>query len=441
MHEAGSSSSSAGPGSRSFKLGPEGESSSSARPNSRSFKLGPEGEVIHSDVPPKKDRHAEDRIALDLALEESRLQDEGPTQPDGDEEIARRLQEEDERSFGSKGPAPRQGGSPFAIQASSSSSSSAAPPRTIATTSRPQPMSEPLLETSGGGYRTSLLNFYGKSVRIVLQDDFAGPCPLLALVNALALQGRLSVRPARPTPQARGPGRTTTAARITGAELSELLLSTLMEDASRLVEKSQDANVADSVARFEEASEWIPKLERGINVNLGFKGATDFSAFCPGLSPFLAFGVQLRHGWLPDPKDEKLADLVVGRSYDDLCDLVAMAGPDPDADTCRIRAFLERTLGQLTEHGLQEIYRSTNERDVAVLYRNDHFSVVHKHNDMLYVLVGDEGLQRGNTDHRFCWMTLSNTGGDEVFVDDRFGNPKAIKPEKDCCEGDDCVIL
>lgn len=433
MHEASSSSSSAGPSSRSFKLGPDGEVLRNAPPDAP------------ADEAPKRDRHAEDRIALDLALEESRLSepDGGPPQPDGrgDEELARRLQAEDDgAAAASSGPARRPGTSPFAIKASGSSlasSSSAAP--------APRPKkplaSEPLLETSGGGYRTSLMSFYGKSIRIVLQDDFAGPCPLLAVVNVLALQGRLSVRAPRPTQQSRGPGRTTTASRITGAELSELLLGCLMEEASRMVERSEDANVAESVSCFEEASEWIPKLEQGINVNLGFKGAMDFSAFCPGLAPFRAFGVSLRHGWLPDPGDEKLSELVVGKSYDDLCDLVAMAGPDPEADICRIRAFLERTLGQLTEHGLQEIYKSMQERELAVMYRNDHFSVVHKHQDMLYVLVGDEGLARGNTDHRFCWMTLSNTGGDEVFVDDRFSGARAIKPEKDCCEGDDCTIL
>lgn len=431
MHEASSSSSSAGP-------------TPAAGPSAQSFKLGPEGEVIRN-APLKKDRHAEDRIALDLALEESRLSDadgEVPRgQPDnrGDEELARRLQDEDYAA--NPGPARRPGPSSAASPSATAASGGASSSSFSATRPPKQAASEPLLETSGGGYRTSLLSFYGKSIRIVLQDDFAGPCPLLALVNVLALQGRLSVRAPRPAPQARGPGRTPTAARISGEELSELLLSCLMEDASRMVERSEDANVAESVSCFEEASEWIPKLERGVNVNLGFKGATDFSAFCPGLAPFRAFGVNLRHGWLPDPGDEKLCELIVGRSYDDLCDLVAMAGPDPEADTCRIRAFLERTLGQLTEHGLQEIYKSTKERDLAVLYRNDHFSVVHKHQDMLYVLVGDEGLARGNRDHRFCWMTLSNTGGDEVFVDDRFSGARAIKPEKDCCEGDDCTIL
>lgn len=58
-----------------------------------------------------------------------------------------------------------------------------------------------------------------------------------------------------------------------------------------------------------------------------------------------------------------------------------------------VRTFLERNCSQLTRAGLQAMSRHLRPNQLAVFFRNDHFNVVFKHEDQLYLLVTDEGYR------------------------------------------------
>eukprot|EP00747_Dinoflagellata_sp_TGD_P169749 gnl/TRDRNA2_/TRDRNA2_199560_c0_seq1.p1 gnl/TRDRNA2_/TRDRNA2_199560_c0~~gnl/TRDRNA2_/TRDRNA2_199560_c0_seq1.p1 ORF type:complete len:459 (-),score=86.83 gnl/TRDRNA2_/TRDRNA2_199560_c0_seq1:57-1433(-) len=282
--------------------------------------------------------------------------------------------------------------------------------------------------TKSKPYKTRETMFQGERRRIVLQDEKNGPCPLIVLYNFLSLSGCLG----KGSASAKAKSKT----EQSGDELVAVILGHLQDEASRSLDASceDEAFLSDTMALFDKAAEEIPKLELGVNVNIGFAYCSDFAGDSPGLAPFRALGVPLRHGWLPDPSDKRLVELIGGKSYDEVADTVAMAGADPGADVARIRTFLERTIGQLTDHGLSELYQSVADRDLAVLYRNDHFSLLYKNNGLLYTLVTDESLVAAGEERRgsgsISWMTLTNVYGDEAFVDDFMRETREVEPER-----------
>eukprot|EP00658_Telonema_sp_P-2_P015717 TRINITY_DN16070_c0_g1_i2.p1 TRINITY_DN16070_c0_g1~~TRINITY_DN16070_c0_g1_i2.p1 ORF type:complete len:458 (-),score=126.98 TRINITY_DN16070_c0_g1_i2:216-1589(-) len=61
------------------------------------------------------------------------------------------------------------------------------------------------------------------------------------------------------------------------------------------------------------------------------------------------------------------------------------------ADGMVLEGFLETSSSQLTYYGISELHRFVKEGKSCVLFRNNHFSVLHKHDGRLFVLVTDEG--------------------------------------------------
>jgi hypothetical protein len=57
-----------------------------------------------------------------------------------------------------------------------------------------------------------------------------------------------------------------------------------------------------------------------------------------------------------------------------------------------IQRFLESSPSQLTFEGLFKIHAALAEGELAVLFRNNHFSTVVKRRDNLYALVTDVGF-------------------------------------------------
>merc|ERR1711977_238240 len=96
-------------------------------------------------------------------------------------------------------------------------------------------------------------------------------------------------------------------------------------------------------------------------------------------------------------------------------------GEGPDQEILQvgavITAFLQATSSQLTYHGLAELHRELKEGQLAVFFRNNHYSVLHKHEGLLYNLVTDEGYAHHST---ICWELLENIEGDSDFFDHRF---------------------
>jgi hypothetical protein len=58
-----------------------------------------------------------------------------------------------------------------------------------------------------------------------------------------------------------------------------------------------------------------------------------------------------------------------------------------------MQAFLEDTCSQLTYYGLAQLHDRVREHEIAVFFRNNHFSTVVKHDGHLYLLVTDAGYR------------------------------------------------
>jgi hypothetical protein len=67
------------------------------------------------------------------------------------------------------------------------------------------------------------------------------------------------------------------------------------------------------------------------------------------------------------------------------------------------------TASQLTYHGLQQLHETMREREQAVFFRNNHFSVIFKNNGRLFLLVTDLGYKN---EPDFVWERLCEVNGD-----------------------------
>lgn len=68
-----------------------------------------------------------------------------------------------------------------------------------------------------------------------------------------------------------------------------------------------------------------------------------------------------------------------------------------------LETFVKQTAGQMTYYGLFELLKSVNEKQLCVLFRNNHFSVLFKLKNELYALITDTGFKNDS----ICWERLS----------------------------------
>jgi ubiquitin carboxyl-terminal hydrolase MINDY-1/2 len=83
-----------------------------------------------------------------------------------------------------------------------------------------------------------------------------------------------------------------------------------------------------------------------------------------------------------------------------------------DIELCRegevIEAFLASTAAQLTYIGLAALHQILQERQLAVFFRNNHFSTIFRNKGMLYLLVTDMGYQNVES---VVWERLDDIDG------------------------------
>ncbi|KAJ2402916.1 hypothetical protein GGI23_000369 [Coemansia sp. RSA 2559] len=241
-------------------------------------------------------------------------------------------------------------------------------------------------------------------VRIATQNE-NGPCPLLALANVLALEGHITLASAkRPT--------------VSDEDLVSVLANHLV---SSTTNAEEDVTAALSL---------LPSLRTGLDVDLQFTHIHDF-ADAPPLRLFRAFGVDVVHGWVVSAEE----DPVVARALADHCnngyegavefvlqsdDSAKDAERDP-LPALAVRAWLDRTASQLTDHGLRLLETQLPDHHVCVLFRNNHFSVLYKNHrkGKLYLLCTDDGM-----DDRIVWESLCDVRQTaSEFVDAHFEPP------------------
>eukprot|EP00731_Ephydatia_muelleri_P014472 Em0008g192a len=270
-----------------------------------------------------------------------------------------------------------------------------------------EPTADPAPVTSEDSvYQLKWIEWNGAFAPIVTQNR-NGPCPLLALCNALLLRQMILL----------SYGSTVTTSSQLIHKLGALLLEGVPKDLPEGERSNYEQNIQDAMAVF-------PKLQTGLDINVVFNTVTSFE-FTSEMGVFDLLGVQLYHGWLPDPQDTPTHDLVHGLSYNQLVEksIVGSGSGDPqEVQNALLREqFLQSSGSQLTYHGLCELNTCVPEGEIAVFFRNNHFSTLMKRQGRLLLLVTDHGFVN---EQEYVWQFLQDIDGDGDFLDARFKRSK-----------------
>ncbi|KAJ1954989.1 hypothetical protein GGI12_005667, partial [Dipsacomyces acuminosporus] len=309
-----------------------------------------------------------------------------------------------------------------------------------------------------------------REVKIVTQNE-NGPCPLIALVNVLVLNGNLNIGPAgKPT--------------ITDEELVGLLGDYLfrnegLDTSINTVDESPKLSPGEgpSVDDISVILSLLPTLSHGLDVDLQFSHIYDF-ALTPATQLFKAFNVDLVHGWVVDPESERFLSSVLlndcRNSYEGAVEFIFTADElsngqvveaqhgfegikheqDDDyyryddgseKESSKIKELFNRHKGkhltgdqqqtvynavalnewlnanatQLTEFGLRMLGTMLPNNHLCVFFRNNHFSTVYKRAPgELFILCTDAGVAG---DDRIVWESLRDVNQmTSEFLDSKF---------------------
>jgi len=254
----------------------------------------------------------------------------------------------------------------------------------------------------------------------VITQNENGPCPLISIVNVLLLRGKLSLPEGCQV--------------ISAGQLLEWLADLLLD----LREEDQAAR-PDFQHNINDAIAVLPKLQTGLDVNVRFTGVGDFEYTEDSLI-FDLLDISLYHGWLVDPQTTEVAAAVANMSYNQLVETIISNRSSADSHAMSralvAEQWLEDSRSQLTYHGLAELSTTLKEGELAVFFRNNHFSTVHRTGGQLFLLVTDQGfLEKSN----LVWETLANIEGDTEFVDAQFQPGEEGLPQGE--DGDRALAL
>lgn len=238
---------------------------------------------------------------------------------------------------------------------------------------------------------------------IVTQNE-NGPCPLLAIINVLLLRGQVQLPD--------------------GVEIitTQSLLQRLGDCILRLIPKHL-AQKPDYQQNVNDSLYTLPKLSTGLDVNVRFTGVDEFE-YTPECIVFDLLNIGLYHGWLIDQNEgscEPVCNAIKNLSYNQLVEMIIdnKTNDDPTkiSEALLAEDFLDNTASQLTQFGLDQLKLKLRDGELAVFFRNNHFSTILKHEDTLLLLVTDQGFLN---EHEFVWETLEDVAGNSRFINAEF---------------------
>lgn len=278
----------------------------------------------------------------------------------------------------------------------------------------------------------------------IMVQNANGPCPLLALVNALVLST---------------PADITTALVETLRVREQVSLGLLLDAVIDELMSGRRGDAAQNLPDVSELYAFLINLHTGMNVNPRFveppsapthllddpiDGPPDHQAELrkaggfedtPHMRLYSTFAVPLVHGWLPR-KNHPVCDALrrCAETYEDAQSLL-FAEEDLEnklegegltpaeqrllEDIATVKHFLTTSPTQLTEYGLDTIADSLKPGSVAILFRNDHFSTLYKQprSGRIFTLVTDMGYAGHD---EVVWESLVDIGGEgsEFFSGD-----------------------
>lgn len=271
---------------------------------------------------------------------------------------------------------------------------------------------------------------------ILIQNE-NGPCPLVALVNALSLTTPADI------------GDTPLVHALQSRE--QISLSLVLEVVFDELMSPRRTSSEDDLPDVSELYGFLQSLHTGMNVNPRFVPApevveaykrsslthldtSDREELMPGtfensleMALYATFSIPLIHGWLPRKTDPVYAALErQSTSYEDAQNLMfreeeldeklsshGLSSSEQQLyqDILVIKMFLNESATQLTRWGIEVISRAIRPGTFAILFRNDHFSTLYCHPQtmQLMTLVTDAGY---SSHDEVVWETLVDVNGD-----------------------------
>ncbi|TVY58506.1 Ubiquitin carboxyl-terminal hydrolase MIY1, partial [Lachnellula suecica] len=246
----------------------------------------------------------------------------------------------------------------------------------------------------------------------ILVQNANGPCPLLALVNALTLST---------------PANVETALVETLRSREQVSLGLLLDAVIDELMSDRRGGTVQELPDVTDLYSFLMALHTGMNVNPRFiptaasSSPNDLRKSMSHVHPsdregsmsgtfedtremklYSTFSLPLIHGWLPERDSPAYTSLArSAKSYEDaqnlmfreeeLEDKIVQEGLSFEEqstleDILTIKAFLHNNATQLTPFGLETITASLAPGAVAILFRNDHFSTLYRHPDTLQLL-------------------------------------------------------
>ncbi|XP_034230923.1 ubiquitin carboxyl-terminal hydrolase MINDY-1-like isoform X2 [Thrips palmi] len=289
----------------------------------------------------------------------------------------------------------------------------------IKTSKKSSSESSPVSSSKGPEeYQLKWIMWHEHKTPIITQNQ-NGPCPLIAIANILLLRGKMKL--------------SANASSITSEEL-------LTHVANNIVESRPEDNSEEIMRNFEQnmhdAMSLLPQLHSGLDVNVKFTGVTHFE-FTEACTVFDLLDISLYHGWVVDPQATETVTALGHMGYNQLVEMI-IQDKMADDSTKVTRAllaeqFLESSASQLTYHGLCELNSVMADNELAVIFRNNHFSTIFKRRvptssrqqstqqvqNELFLLVTDQGFLH---EYNVVWEMFCNIEGDSMFVDSDFKN-------------------
>ncbi|PBP23815.1 hypothetical protein BUE80_DR005436 [Diplocarpon rosae] len=273
----------------------------------------------------------------------------------------------------------------------------------------------------------------------ILVQNANGPCPLLALVNALTLST---------------PPEVETALVDTLRSREQVSLGLLLDAVFDELMSGRRGDAAQELPDVSDLYKFLVTLHTGMNVNPRFVPAppakrlndprnsmshvypSEREASVPGtfeetreMKLYSTFSVPLIHGWLAELDSPAYAALNrTAKSYEDAQNIMfqeealeakleaeglSFEEQSTLEDIATIKAFFASNATQLTPYGLATITASIAPGSVAILFRNDHFSTLYRHPSTLQLLqlVTDMGYA-GHEE--VVWESLVDINGENA---------------------------
>ena len=154
-----------------------------------------------------------------------------------------------------------------------------------------------------------------------------------------------------------------------------------------------------------------------MDVNVYFDDTSHFERTAE-LALFDSFGIDLFHGWTADPQDDEIYQFVKDLNYNTAVEKVInyqSNSRENILEGAAVSRFLDDSANQLTYNGLFRLMTDVPLGMPCVLFRMNHFSVIKRMHDAMYVLVTDIGYQ---SHANIIWEQFSSVDGQNSFFTD-----------------------